>query len=303
MKTIQNNRSTFVNDVLSKMKSIEIHSIVDRQAGESWPDYYSASRYGVNAALVNRAFAITGENSRDVGLRLMLIDSLYSTDKLEKDIDLRKIAIAIHSLGSDMGASQRLNAYLKYVSDKTWNLDGELVKRMFESLVELYGTSEAEEAVSLIAWYAQYLSGCDFPIYDSRVKQILPMVMKKLSLDCTEHADIPKSLDVYIDQIVILKKFLWSQQTEISFETSAYHVISLYLLTMAAFDSGNLTLLLNDDDYNVFVGNCHISDQSNFFEQVNKELRGSRTDLFSGCTEEKEHFLSGLREHYLELVR
>lgn len=203
-------------------------------------------------------------NGRDYGLgvvlaRLVIIDSLYSTNAAYSYFSFDEMAEKICALGGE----DKARDYFYRVA-----LTGKDEKKLF---CEPYGIqknlSEGSKQMSLLSKYAYYsLIGhsnkypLGFPIYDSLAKEAYPTVCKMLGiapkhkLSSLETPEIGK----YIECLQQLREELFGESTALFNGFQQYDILDAYLWRMGKFESGNLSLLLGRDDYVKFVQNLEL---------------------------------------------
>ena len=194
-----------------------------------------------------------------VTTRLVVIDSLYSTNAAYSYFSFEEMAEKICALGSEEQAREYF--YKVALTGKDGN------KLFCESYGIQKNLSEGSKQMSLLSKYAYYsLIGHNekyplgFPIYDSLAKDAYPTVCKMLGI-------VPKhklsSLEtpeicVYIECLQQLRQELFGNSTEPFHGFQQYDILDAYLWRMGKFESGNLSLLLGRDDYVKFVQNMEL---------------------------------------------
>jgi len=130
-------------------------------------EYYNAlqeSHYAIEKAFISRCFQTKMEKHYDkIKLRLHLIDSLYSTQMSKRHYGLEELAEAMSKYTDE----ELIFEAEKYLSTEK----SEILVALFS---EKYGYNSVgqkeKKAVSLISKYLYFLTGYQFPIYDSLVK-------------------------------------------------------------------------------------------------------------------------------------
>jgi len=135
------------------------------------------SQYAKEKAFISRCFQIEVESQFDnVKLRLHLIDSLYSTQMSKRYYGIEELAEALAQYTDEELICEARN----YVNSET----SEILDKVF---TEKYGYNsigkKEKKAVSLISKYLYFLTGYQFPIYDSLVKIAYPKVIKEYNIE------------------------------------------------------------------------------------------------------------------------
>lgn len=136
-----------------------------------------SSHYAKEKAFISKCFQKSLESQFDkVKLRLLLIDSLYSTQMSKRYYGLEELAGALAQYTDEELIREARN----YVNSET----SEILDKLF---TEKYGYNSVgkkeKKAVSLISKYLYFLTGYQFPIYDSLVKIAYPKVIKEFNIE------------------------------------------------------------------------------------------------------------------------
>jgi len=118
-------------------------------------------------------------NFEDVKLRLIVIDSTYSTQMNRRLFGISDLARELLEIseGSDLILRAKLDDYLcNYAENSEVN----------NVLIRPYGVKKngghSGSATSLISKYFYFVLGFKFPIYDSLIKDSLPVINKKFNV-------------------------------------------------------------------------------------------------------------------------
>ncbi|WP_263602891.1 hypothetical protein [Chryseobacterium sp. PET-29] len=130
-----------------------------------------SSHYAKEKAFISKCFQMFVEDRFDrVKLRLHLIDSLYSTQMNKRYYGLEELAEALAQYSDE----ELIDEATTYINNKK----SEVLEKLF---YEKYGYNSVgqkeKKAVSLISKYLYFLTGYQFPIYDSLVKIAYPKVI------------------------------------------------------------------------------------------------------------------------------
>ena len=136
-----------------------------------------SSQYSKEKSFISRCFQINAESQFDkVKLRLHLIDSLYSTQMSKRYYGIEELAETLAQYSDD----KLIEEAYKYIN----NENSEILDKVF---TEKYGYNsigkKEKKAVSLISKYLYFLTGYQFPIYDSLVKIAYPKVIKEYNIE------------------------------------------------------------------------------------------------------------------------
>lgn len=201
--------------------------------------------------------SLFGEYDKDdygmakVMLRLIVIDSLYSTNAAYSYFSIEEMAEKIMSLGSERAAAD----YFYEVA--TGKVDGRI---LFD---EFYGIrknlSHGSKQMSLLSKYAYYLLLQDkakyplgFPIYDSLAIRSYPKVCAKVGVP--ERESIGKNIKGYIRAINELREKIFDNE-DLWFGLQQFDLLDAYLWRLGKFENGNISLLLDRKDYETFIRN------------------------------------------------
>jgi hypothetical protein len=116
--------------------------------------------YSVNKKMISDVFKKCESNK----VRLTIIDSLYSTNMSLRYFGIQDIADDLDSIGGDTSIIEESRKFLTKQDN-----------RLSELFAKKYGIhkngAEAGVAISLLSKYLYYVSGYNFPIYDSIVNK------------------------------------------------------------------------------------------------------------------------------------
>lgn len=217
--------------------------------------------------MINQIFAkTTGNdyNQSSVMLRLIVIDSLYSTNAQYSYFSIEEMANNIVKLGTEEDATKYFYNLVNGHKD---------TKHLFSTK---YGIRKNLEngcrQMSLMSKYAYYALLQDvnkyplgFPIYDSLAIAMYPKVCEKLAINKkmfkkqTHNSDLDENnitIEDYVSALNELRKVLFAKEGDTLFECrQQYDILDAYLWRMGKLDVGNYSLLLNKSNYIRFVKN------------------------------------------------
>ena len=190
-----------------------------------------SSQYSKEKAFISKCFRVALENQYDkVKLRLHLIDSLYSTQMSKRYYGIEELAEAL---------AQYSDKELIYEANKYVNKENsEILKTLF---TEKYGYNsngkKEKKAVSLISKYLYFLTGYQFPIYDSLVKMAYPKVIKEFGLQ-------PQFFSITdVNFVEVL-----SELNEIS-EIDNFEKLDNYLWYSQKLENNSFSLILSKEEH------------------------------------------------------
>lgn len=146
------------------------------------------TRYISDRKLIDRLFENNNPSLEDVVMRLTVIDSLYSTNMSKRLFGIQDLASAIFNIGNDEQLRKAIEEYKDNKNDDTSEITTLLSggygvdKRNEIKKIKNKGNDKNDDyklrARSLISKYLYFVTGHDFPIEDSLVKDNLNDVLK-----------------------------------------------------------------------------------------------------------------------------
>ena len=281
-----------------------IRLIAERDLGKEVSSLQHAT-YNDQRTLIKGIFNGGPDYSRgSVMLRLVVIDSLYSTNAGYSYFAFDEMAENIFALGEE---EESASDYFYRVA-----LTGMDDCRLFS---EPYGIKknlgEGSKQMSLLSKYAYYclMKNGDkyplgFPIYDSLAKSVYPGVCQMMGI--RPHA-LPSmntpDIKTYVLALSELKTALFGDTREQFFGFQQYDLLDAYLWRLGKLESGNLSLLLGREDYVKFVsrmmkstGTAPSTENSKLFDNRVMQYLLSAKAPFSGLS--NEEYLLELLEHW-----
>ncbi len=304
-----NKSTTFRQEILDVMK--EIKSDLGQAQGEG----VMQNPYAVQRKLIEEGFRGTSAGSQcklryswsSILLRLVVIDSFYSTNARMTYFSFEEMADAIMRLGSEQDACK----YFYSIAQ-----GGKDVKKLFSSL---YGISKnldgGTRQTSLLSKYAYYSLliypvsyPLGFPIYDSLVKKMYSKVFKKLNMGKMSH-DIARlksydcTIEDYVKALDVMRGAIFGHTDALFLnQYQQFDVLDAYLWRMGKLESGNLSLLRNEVDYKKFITNIGLASLPTtniyFDDEVKKKLQ-QVPQPFAGTS--VENVMNLLLEHWKKL--
>ena len=232
---------------------------------------FAGSGYTSNKRAISKLFentneyVVANENKNkeeikaDILLRLTVIDSMYSTQMGKRYYGLDDLAKAMYAVQQekhrplkelfvDFAASPCEKSSLFNYKENEHNLFGD----------KTYGIGKHDKkpkglAISLISKYAYFTTGYKFPIFDSIVCEMLPVIsayigfsIKKASLKAR---DGMKSMEKFVTAIntTIQKLEQWTGKS------ISYDSFDRLLWFVGKIRRGNLSLILSKEEYEQFI--------------------------------------------------
>lgn len=238
--------------------------------------------YNDQRILIRSVFDDKAYGSGSIMLRLVVIDSLYSTNAAYSYFSFEEMADKISRLGTEKDAQDYF-----YRVAQTGDDDKEL-------FCEPYGIrknlAEGSMQMSLLSKYAYYCLlqepqkyPLGFPIYDRLAKEAYPTVCKMLGIK-KKHGlpalETP-SIGKYIECIGQLRDSLFGDSHELFCGYQQYDILDAYLWRMGKFEDGNLSLLLGWKDYERFIKNLCFEAKDN---EDDASYRKRMAGRYSGTT-------------------
>lgn len=238
-------------------------------------------------------------NVHTIILRLTIIDSLYSTNAQYSYFSIEDMANELFSLGSN---EKDAVEYFKQIA-----LGGNDSKNLFGKEYGIRKNCNAgSKQMSLMSKYAYYTLLCDnssalgFPIYDSLVIRMYPIMWKKIFGIKTP---IEKEcIEKYVASLNVLRKKLF-ENDDFFCEMQQFDILDAYLWRMGKVNGGNYSLLLTRSEYVKFISNLGLNEDvapanTKFDESVASRCRKMDTqDILQG-TGCNKNILTSLIDHW-----
>ena len=263
---------------------------------------YSKNLYFTQRENINFIFSNSNYTIDLIALRLTVIDSLYSTNAAYSYFSFDDMAETIFNIGNGSRVKAR-DFFADIVKGK---IDG---TALFDTKYGIRkNLDKGGMQNSLLSKYAYYELLQDkknyplgFPIYDSLAREMCPKAYRAITsggrLPSFSEESTPKIKD-YVDNLNTLRKELFdSDNLFMGFQQ--FDILDAYLWRMGKFNGGNLSLLLNQPDYEKFIMNIEMKNVK--VEKFNNEVRKKLTDHnhhFKNCSNEK--YMTALRGHWLK---
>lgn len=214
--------------------------------------------------------------------RLIVIDSLYSTNANFNYFSFEDMAVAIFNLGpTEQYAIEYFESIAKGGKDSQGIFSANYGIRK--------NTSPGNSAMSLLSKYAYYLllnctkNPLGFPIYDSMAKEIYPIIIKQTTGKRIHKTDINKySVEEYIKDLNILRDALFGNKTTRLHGMQQFDALDAYLWRVGKVKSGNFSLLFTKSEYITFINNLQLIGlklKSNLFDKEVAKQCNSMTSV------------------------
>ncbi len=254
-------------------------------AGEHQYTYRSQRR------MIEDMFKKTGGedySEASIHLRLVVIDSLYSTNAGYSYFSFEEMARAIKELGTEDEARE-------YFADIARNPGKSDVRKIFSPSygIQKDGTDGSKQ-ISLLSKYAYYCvlqdkkNALGFPIYDKLAREMFNKLKGKMHIEAKAISQ-SESIAEYIKKMNALRVAIFGGKPKRAddkpkraddkpkrFEGyyQQYDILDAYLWRMGKISNGNFSLLLSKEDYEQFIDN--IGGLGGFLKKAQQELREQR---------------------------
>lgn len=221
------------------------------------------SGYSIAKRTIKELFKNTNGKSFDhIYSRLVVIDSLYSTQMGRRYYGLEELANNIFLLNKQCDTRE---LFVKLAQNPNidnfdkFNCDDKL--NLFEKKYGINkGGKKIAKAISLITKYAYFETDQNFPIYDSIIKEVYPIICVSCRFD--EIIECIKTLDniiCYVNKINILKNKL----SELFEMEISYDKLDMVLWHIGKINRKHFSLVLSMSDFMIFAADNNESDLLN----------------------------------------
>lgn len=238
------------------------------------------SSYIQQRGLINKIFYTTSTEYGNaplssILLRLIVLDSLYSTNASYSYFSFDNMANEISNIGNE---SKVVNYFYSLVEGKG---DYEhLFDKKYGIRKNLSSGSLQMSLMSKYAYYQllQHKKQCPlgFPIYDSLAVTMYPKVCKLITK--SEVKIKSDTIGEYIESLNNLRKMIFGDYEGLVFETfQQYDLLDAYLWRMGKVNEGNFSLLFSEKDYKTFITNIGLSNTENLKDEKNIIIKEQKT--------------------------
>lgn len=214
--------------------------------------------YTSQRIVIKQLFEKTGGENYTRGsvmLRLTVIDSLYSTNAAYSYFAIDELAEAIFHLGTENAAADYFYSIV---------CGGEDTQNLFS---KSYGIRKnlgsGGRLISLASKYAYYSLLQDpqryplgFPIYDSLVIKMLPVVNEHLGISSGKFEE--KKIVPFVAAVNAVRIALLGNNATLFHGFQPFDALDIYLWRMGKINGGNYSLLLDKTDYKTFIENLGV---------------------------------------------
>lgn len=277
--------SDTMNEQNQKIIRDVIESMIPTLREESRDGGDSNFSYTQQRAMINQIWQSTVNEKYSVSsimLRLIVIDSLYSTNAAYSYFSFEEMAQKIYDLGSkEEDAAKYFDGLVEGKQD---------INGLFQSNYGIRKNLEdGSKQMSLMSKYAYYALlqhpktyPLGFPIYDSLAIDMYPKVCRKLKIQADNEIKNQNSkitIERYIEALSKLRQAIFGVG---NLEYQQYDLLDAYLWRMGKLDNGNYSLLFNKEQYKRFIENINLNKKSN------EDLHKSFPELVSCTTSTKK---------------
>lgn len=247
----------------------------------------SITDYVTQRSAILSQFNLTGGANysvQSISLRLIVIDSLYSTNANYCYYSIDNLAKAIW----DIGTEQDVRDYYHSIA-----CGGKDNKNLFSSKYgQRKNLDEGAMLTSLISKYGYFVMlqnttnyPLGFPIYDSLVIKMLPLVCDHLGINARGYKH--NGILPYVDVLNKVRTALFGTSNGLVSGFQQFDAIDAYMWRLGKIAGGNYSLLFNQADYSIFVKNIAMDNKlfTDFFTQAVKQCRSMNTaSIVAGTT-------------------
>ena len=244
---------------MAKAKILAImQSIAENELSKDCGVLQSAT-YNDQKTLISALFdSSRGYNTGIIMLRLVVIDSLYSTNAAYSYFSFEEMAQKIYELGNN---EEDARMYFYAIATQTGDKD---TQKLFDEPFGIQkNLSEGSKQMSLLSKYAYYALfnnedyPLGFPIYDSLALEAYPTICKMLGI--AQQTDIANNICTYVEALDEVRKVLFDNNNLFLGKYQQFDILDAYLWRMGKFSGGNLSLLLGRNDYIEFIKSLELN--------------------------------------------
>ena len=267
--------STMLAEIQDICKSIienELGNLMDCDLAMSEIESYVSQREligrifnsGVKCGAINASGSCYGiYNKTLIKLRLIVLDSLYSTNASYSHFTFYEIVNKIWDLGH---TEKHARDYFYKIA--CGNSDDQ---KLFSTK---YGVrknlEEGGKQMSLISKYAYYTLIADkenyplgFPIYDRLAKASYNKIRKHSVFELPSIDNVEITIEAYVGAMNKLREKIFQNHNNQLFNNyQQFDILDAYLWRMGKFSEGNLTLLMDKEDYKKFIANIGLNNKT-----------------------------------------
>ncbi len=245
----------------------EIRKIISKISTEKTSeDGYSFTQ---QREIINQIFKDTAIkwDLQSIMLRLIVIDSLYSTNAEYSYFSFWEMAKEISELG---GSDDDIQAVFNSIVDNSSQITANKTQNDVDLFSKPYGIrkncNQGSRQTSLMSKYANYTMlqnpenyPLGFPIYDSLAIKMYPKVCNLLAIKSkftkSDADNNELKINEYISALNELRGAIFGNDNNLYEGFQQYDLLDAYLWRMGKIDNGNYSLLFNRKDYENFITN------------------------------------------------
>lgn len=239
---------------------------------------------------------------QSIMLRLIVIDSLYSTNAEYSYFSFWEMAKEISELG---GSDDEIQAVFNSIVDNSSQITANKTQNDVDLFSKPYGIrkncNQGSRQTSLMSKYANYTMlqnpekyPLGFPIYDSLAIKMYPKVCNLLAIKSkftkSDADNNELKINEYISALNELRGAIFGNDNNLYKGFQQYDLLDAYLWRMGKIDNGNYSLLFNRKDYENFITNIglyKIEDEelykrfgTNGLDLVKKKQNNKNQDIY-----------------------
>ena len=286
------------SSVVAQIRDI-MRLIVQYELAPSVNNATAAPPYTQQRVIINSVFSSGSYGIEEIIKRLRIIDAFYTTNASFNYFSFEEMAQAIAALGS----AQAANDYFYDIACGRPDSKG-LFSKPYGIQKNLQTGSKKLSLLSKYAYYcllqnpSKYPLG--FPIYDSLAQSAYTVVCRMIGLKPVSNTALTATIEAYVAGLDQLRTAIFGQGNALFLGIQQFDVLDAYLWRMGKFEFGNLSLLLDEADYKIFVNNIGLagSPLSSFDKAVQRVLAAPGTrSPFAGTS--NQTYLDALYQHWV----
>lgn len=195
---------------------------------------------------------------KKVKLRLTIIDSIYSTNMNKRLFGINELTSKILNVSQnkDKVLIEKINNFLSNQDDNKNEIHNLFIEHFG---INKIGKSKGH-AASLISKYFYFLLDFQFPIYDSLVKDNLPIINNKIS--CMENLNLKNNQIEYFKNIIEFNK---------KSKINDFNKLDNMCWLFGKINKGNFSLIINKNKYLNLIKNINLTNKkSNEIDRIIK---------------------------------
>ena len=265
--TVADRNKQAIRDIRAVMQKIA-DSIYDTKSASNSP--YIQQRLLINGLFADTAKHYGIKPVASIMQRLIVIDSLYSTNASYSYFSFENMAKAIMDLGEESDAIKHFAALVTG--------DAKTDDKLFSSCYGIRkNLAQGSRQMSLMTKYAYYQLAQEkeafplgFPIYDSLVIAVYPKICSWI-FNTENKLGSSSSIASYINSLNVLRSAIFNTEgIQLVYGIQQYDLLDAYMWRMGKMEEGNYSLLFDEEDYKRMICNIGLSANgvSNYEEKL-----------------------------------